>query len=88
MDEKRTVSMLTTIDNPFDPFVDFEAWLNFDSEKGYFSCAYLSRVAASSHELSQTDEDLAIEAAIDEIVKYNVLGLYKKVQKEMAKTQK
>jgi len=72
-------SMLTTDDNPYDPFTQFEEWFAFDEAKGYHTCSYLARIAKSSDELSQEDEDLAIEAAIDEIVKFNILGIYKKV---------
>lgn len=71
--------MLTTIDNPFNPFVDFDKWKEFDESRGYFSCSYLARIAKTSDELSETDEALAIEQAIDEIVKLNILGIYKKV---------
>lgn len=72
-------SMLTTTDNPFDPFTQFEEWYAFDESKGHHTCGYLARITKSSDELSQEDEDLAIEAAIDEIVKFNVFGIYKKV---------
>jgi hypothetical protein len=71
--------MLTTIDNPFDPFVEFDQWKAFDEGKGYFTCSYLARIANTSIELSEEDEALAIEQAIDEIVQLNVLGIYKKV---------
>lgn len=71
--------MLTTIDNPFDPFTQFDEWKAFDEEKGYFSCAYLARIVKTSDELSEEDEALAIEQAIDEIVRLNVLGIYRKV---------
>ena len=71
--------MLTTTDNPFNPFTHFDEWFAFDTQKGYHTCAYLARIAKTSDELSQEDEDLAIEAAIDEIVELNVLGIYKKV---------
>jgi hypothetical protein len=74
--------MLTTDDNPFDPFTEFDEWLTFDESKGYHSCAYLARIAKSSEELSPQDESNAIENAIDEIVKVNVLGIYKKISKE------
>jgi hypothetical protein len=70
---------LTTIDNPFDPFTQFEEWKAFDEAKGYFTCNYLARIVKSSNELSEVDEDLAIELAIDEIVRLNILGIYKKV---------
>ena len=73
-------SMLTTVDNPFDPFTQFDEWFAFDAEKGYHSCAYLARVAKTSDELSQADEDKAIEDAIDEIVRLNILGIYRKAR--------
>jgi len=76
--------MLTTVDNPFDPFRQFESWQRFDENKGYFTCSYLARIAMASDELSDPDEALAIESAIDEIVRLNVLGLYRKVYEEGA----
>lgn len=76
------VSMLTTIDNPFDPFNQFDEWLAYDTDKGHHTCAYLARITRSSDQLSDNDEVLAIEEAIDEIVKMNVIGLYRKVTAE------
>ncbi len=73
--------MLTTIDNPFDPFEQFSKWKAFDEAKGYNTCSYLARIAKTGNELSEVDEALAIEQAIDEIVEFNLLGLYKKVIK-------
>ncbi len=77
------ITMLTTADNPFDPFTNFNDWLNFDESKGYNTCAYLARIAKTSDDLSEADQDLAIQAAIDEIVRINVLGIYKKVIKQI-----
>ena len=74
-----TDSMLTTTDNPYDPFTQFDEWYAYDEDKGYHTCSYLARITKSSDELSSADEDLAIESAIDEIVALNVLGIYKKV---------
>ena len=71
--------MLTTIDNPFDPFTQFDEWRTFDEVKGYNTCSYLARIVKRSDELSEADEALAIEQAIDEILKLNILGIYRKV---------
>ena len=71
--------MLTTIDNPFNPFEQFDEWLLFDSERGYYSCSYLARIAKLSDDMSQAEADAEIERAIDEIVSLNPLGIYKKV---------
>ena len=72
-------TMLTTIDNPFDPFLDFDRWYSFDVEKGYHTCGYLARIAKSSDDLSDAEQEYEQEAAIDEIVELNPLGIYKKV---------
>jgi hypothetical protein len=70
--------MLTTVDNPYNPTTQFDEWLVWDQSAGYNTLAYLGRVVKTSDELSDTDQSLAIEQAIDEIVSENV-GLYKKV---------
>lgn len=77
------IAMLTTIDNPFSPFDEYDAWYAYDMYSGYKTTELLGRVAHSSHELSEIDNNLAITTAIDEIVKENVLGLYVKVEKEV-----
>lgn len=74
--------MLTTIDNPFDPFTQFDAWHQFDTASGYHTAAFLARIVITSDELSEADQSLAIEQAIDEIVKENVLGIYRKVSQK------
>lgn len=74
--------MLTTMDNPFDPFTQFEQWLSYDEDAGYYSNQYLARIARSSPEQSDTDQELAIEQAIDEIISENILGIYKKVSRK------
>ena len=70
---------LTTIDNPFDPFEQFTSWLLFDKEKGYNSCEYLARIAHTSDQLSEEENDMEVERAIDEIIKYDFRNIYKKV---------
>ncbi len=73
---------LTTIDNPFNPFVDFDSWFMFDIDKGYNSCAYLARIAKTSDSLSDEENDEEIERAIDEIIKYDFLNIYKKIKRD------
>ncbi len=72
---------LTTEDNPFDPFEEFDQWNAFDQGKGYDTCSYLARIAKSSDELSEEEQLTAIEQAIDEIVELNLTGNYKKIEK-------
>lgn len=74
-------SMLTTIDNPFDPFTQFDEWLSFDTIKGYNSCSYLARIAVVSDALSDADYDEEVERAIDQIVRLDPLCIYRKVKR-------
>lgn len=73
--------MLTTIDNPYNPFVQFDEWFAFDVQKGYNTCAYLARIAKVSDELSEEEENYAIDEAIDEIIRLNLSGMHKKVSR-------
>ena len=75
--------MLTTFDNPFDPFDDYASWLTFDAEKGYGTCSYLARIARTSDELSDEENDTEVERAIDEIIKLDPFNRYKKVVREV-----
>lgn len=70
---------ITTVDNPYDPFTQYDEWFAWDMALGYGTCAYLARVTRTSDELSIADQDLALEYAIDGIISEDVLGLYKKV---------
>lgn len=74
--------MLTTFDNPFDPFDQFTSWLLFDKEKGHNTCEYLARIANLSDDMSQEEVDIEVERAIDSIIKYDVTNTFKKVTKQ------
>lgn len=74
-----TGAMLSTDDNPFDYFTQFEEWNAWDMAQGYHTLAYLARIVKTSDELSEADQELAIDQAIDEIVELNAQGNYIKV---------
>ena len=71
--------MLTTIDNPYNPFTQWNEWFLFDVEKGHNTCEYLGRIARTSEQLSDEENDLENERAIDEIIKLDFMNKYKKV---------
>ena len=73
--------MLTTFDNPFDPFEQFTDWFMFDVEKGYNTCSYLARIAKLTDDMSDQEVNDEIERAIDEIIQYDFMNIYKKVTK-------
>lgn len=70
---------VTTSDNPYDYFTQFEDWFAFDEQKGYCTCEFVARLANTSDVLTDEENDEEIEKVVDEICKYNILGLYKKV---------
>lgn len=71
---------ITTVDNPFDPFDQFDDWFRFDQDKGYNSCSYLARVAHTSDSLTDEENEAEIERAIDEIIFFNP-EIYRKVRR-------
>lgn len=73
---------LTTFDNPFDPFTQFDSWFLYDVEKGYNTCAYLDRVINEAPS-NQDPSDSAISEAIDKIVKNDIFNMYKKVSRTL-----
>ena len=71
--------MLTTFDNPFDPFEQFTSWFLFDVEKGYNTCGRLARIAKLTDGLSEKEVEKEVSRAIDEIITYDIFNIYKRV---------
>jgi hypothetical protein len=88
----RAVAISTT-DNPYDPFDDFEEWYAYDERHGYHTCAYLDRSCVTSESLSEEENLKNIEDGIDSIILFtpiagygddeNDLVFYKKIIKEI-----
>lgn len=81
-----TEFMLTTIENPFDYFTDFQSWRMFDIEQSQkqnypLCCEYLARIANITDEMTEKEKDEEIERAIDEIILYDFRNIYKKVSR-------
>ena len=70
--------MLSTNDNPFDPFDQFDSWYRFDLDKKYDCCGFLARIARTSDQFTDEENDKEVERAIDEIIKYDFEDLYVK----------
>lgn len=73
--------MLTTVDNPFNPFDDFTSWYMYDVEHGYNSCSYVARIAKTSDQFTEKENNEEIERAIDEIILHDFLNIYVKVKR-------
>lgn len=71
--------MLSTVDNPYNPHHQWDQWLTYDHDLGYYSSELLGRIAKTSDELSDADNELAINDAIDEIIREDIIGVFIKV---------
>lgn len=74
--------MLTTTDNPWNPWTHYDEWYAWDYAKGYHTPSYLARICMTSNDLSDADQSLDVQNAINEIVKLNILGIYIRIRKE------
>lgn len=70
---------LTTVDNPFDPFDQFDDWYRFDEDHHYCSSGLLARIALTSDQFSDKENEEQIEKAIDRIILNDPLNIFKKV---------
>lgn len=60
---------ITTEDNPFDPFTQMDRWMNYDYQMGYNTCGLLARLSRCSHNLTEKENEDAIEDAVKEILR-------------------
>ena len=85
MDKKGV--LLTTTDNPFDPFEQFEDWINYDIVNGYYTCQKIDRLSIVSDSLSEGENLESIDDAMNELIKVGAINKkgelveYKKVYK-------
>ena len=78
---------LTTIDNPYDPFDQFPQWFLFDVENGYDTCSRLDRVSHYTDDMSEKEVDEEHERAVDAMIRYDFLNIYKKVYRKDKKSK-
>lgn len=71
---------ITTKDNPFDYFVQFDEWLNYDRAMGYYTLELIGRTVHTSIELSEEDQQKDFDLAIEKILKWHG-DFYKKIYK-------
>lgn len=76
---------LTTEDNPYDPIDEYDKWFFYDTQiLKYCTDAYVARICHDSDQLSDENNAHEYERAIDEILKFNLTGKYKKVTKRIS----
>lgn len=61
--------MITTKDNPYNPFTQHDMWQAYDHQKGYYSEEYVARLAPTSFDLTDEENDELIDQAIEDIIR-------------------
>ncbi len=74
--------MLTTIDNPYNPFDHWDEWYLYDIEHGYDTCGLLARLLPDDSQQTDEEKEKAIDQTINEIVNNFPLNIYIKVNKD------
>lgn len=76
--------LLTTKDNPYDPFTQFREWYIYDETNGYHTCGLIARLDPyDTSELSPGEINRNLETIYDRILKnVDFQGIYKKVYRE------
>ena len=74
--------MLTTTDNPYSPFTEWEAWYEFDTSHGYNTIALLGRISMGTHIANDMDSHFAMRT----IVEKDLYGKHVLVTRAMAST--
>ena len=69
LDKDERDFMLTTKDNPYNPWTNYDDWYAYDHQKGYDSPSYQARIAITSSDLSDEENEQIINDAIEEIIR-------------------
>lgn len=71
--------LLTTVDNPYHPALEFDEWYKFDIEHGYYTAARLAKVAKTSIHLTDAENQRIINGAVNDFIRLDERGLWKRI---------
>lgn len=77
--------MLTTYDNPFNPFDEFDAWWKEDLRLGHDCCGTLASIVILNDVASDTMNEEEVSRAIDDLIALEPT-IYKKVYRTQGTT--
>lgn len=67
MNEMTKDLWITTEDNPYNPFTQFQHWLSWDQSHGYDTCGRLDRFAGTSDNLTEVENNYRMDRAIADL---------------------
>jgi hypothetical protein len=59
---------LTTTDNPYNPFKDWDSWYFYDMSQGYNTCERIARASKTSYQISDELNNDEIEEAMNQLI--------------------
>ena len=68
--------LLTTTDNPINPFTDWDAWYAEDLRLGHDTCGRISRAYVDTDDMSDLDNAIEYSRVIREIFSLDADNLY------------
>lgn len=68
--------MISTIDNPFNPFTHWEEWCSFDISHGHNSWEKVARLGQTSDLLSDEENQQIVRNAIFRLIELDPVGEY------------
>ena len=68
--------MLSTVDNPYNPHHDYNQWLQWDHDHGYYTQEYVARLINIAADMDQHESADLIEMVHQEILDVDALGVY------------
>lgn len=75
---------VTTFDNIYNPFTNFEEWYDFDRQQGYQTCEWIGASVVTSNKLDDDIIEEDIEFGVSEFLKLNPYGMHYKVYEDEA----
>ena len=70
--------LLTTLDNPYNPFTQFDEWYSYDTEAGYNTLGYIARLTQLPEDPTESESDEEYYSVCEEILRFNLTGNYTK----------
>lgn len=65
---------VTTVDNPYNPFTEWNEWYSYDLQKGYYTCERLASTTILSDQLSDKENLDSLEDSIKQLMKTGALN--------------
>lgn len=76
--------MVTTIDNPWNPFSHYHEWLSYDMTHCYHTDEWIAVLSKTSNDLGTEEQQEQVDAGVDSLLALDPYGLHVKVYEDEA----